>query len=63
MPSSDPVARFARAVEKRRRAESDVRAAALVALEAGVSFAELSRAAGVSRQAVRQLVRRASSVV
>ena len=40
----------------KRRAEHRYRAALLRALEAGFSYAEIARVAGVSRQAVRQLL-------
>ncbi len=47
-----------RTAAKQQRASSEYRAALLAALKAGHSFAEIARAAGVSRQAVRQFVAR-----
>lgn len=63
MPSTpDPLARVKRAADAERRAAATSRAALLDAvrdaLAAGVSYGELGRTLGVSRQAVRQLVER-----
>jgi len=43
-------------VATKRRAEHRYRAALVRALEAGFSYADIARVAGVSRQAVRQLL-------
>lgn len=60
MPSAtgtDPVtARVARAAEAKRRAEQEYRAALAAAKDAGISYAAIAHASGVSRQAVRQLL-------
>lgn len=56
---ADSVTRRAlRAAAAKRRADEEYRAALLAAVAAGVSYAELARTLGVSRQAVRQLVER-----
>lgn len=55
---ADPLARLKRAEKAKRRADEEVRAALLAAADAGHSYAEISRTLGVSRQAVRQLLRR-----
>lgn len=54
-------ARFPEVLKRRRafdRAAGAYRAAILEALEQGATYAELARALGVSRQAVRQLAER-----
>jgi len=53
---ASPLVEVRRAVATKRRAEHRYRAALLHALEAGFSYAEIARVAGVSRQAVRQLL-------
>jgi DNA-directed RNA polymerase specialized sigma24 family protein len=52
------LATVTRATRKHERASSEYRAALLAAHEAGHSYAEIAKAAGVSRQAVRQLLLR-----
>lgn len=53
--ATDPLARFKRALENERRAQEEVRAALRAAHEEqGLSYAELGRLLGVSRQAVRE---------
>jgi len=54
MAASDPVARIRRAASAKRRADLEYRAALAAALEAGVSYADVARAADTSRQRVRQ---------
>jgi len=58
MSSSDPLAAVKRADAARRRAELRFRASLREAHAAGISYGELGRLLGVSRQAVRQLVER-----
>lgn len=58
MPS-DELARVKRAAGRRRRAEQEYRAALEAAHAAGESFGACAKAAGVSRQAVQQLLERA----
>lgn len=53
--------RVKRAVRARRRVELELRSALVAARADGVSFGELGRVLGVSRQAVRQLVCRFDS--
>jgi transcriptional regulator with XRE-family HTH domain len=55
MPS-DPLARVKRASEAKRRAEHEYRSALEAGREAGLSFADMAKAAGVSRQAARQML-------
>ena len=50
--------RVQRAAETKRRADESYRSALVAAHAAGHSYAELARVAGVSRQAVRQLLLR-----
>lgn len=47
-----------RAARAKSRADAQLRAAILAAVEAGISYADVARALGVSRQAVRQFVTR-----
>lgn len=61
MSDRSELARVKRAASARRRAEDQYRAALVAAAGAGVSYAELARAAGTTRQAVRQLVERSRS--
>ena len=56
---SDPLARVKRAAQARRRAEEEYRAALVAAVDAGHAYAVLARELDLSRQAVRQLIRRA----
>jgi DNA-directed RNA polymerase specialized sigma24 family protein len=44
----------------KRRIDSSYRAALLLAYQAGHSYAEIAKAANVSRQAVRQLLNRST---
>jgi hypothetical protein len=53
---SDPLARVKRASEAKRRAEHEYRSALEAGREAGLSFADMAKAAGVSRQAARQML-------
>lgn len=55
---SDPLARVKRAAATKRRAEQEYRAALAEAHAQGAGYAELARSAGISRQAVRQLIAR-----
>jgi DNA-directed RNA polymerase specialized sigma24 family protein len=55
---TDTLAALRRAVDRLERAEYDYRAAILAAVDEH-GYAETARAAGISRQAVRQLVLRA----
>jgi len=55
--SPDPLGEVRRAVAGKRRAEDRYRAALAAAVEQGFSFAEVGRAAGISRQGVRKLTR------
>jgi DNA-directed RNA polymerase specialized sigma24 family protein len=55
---TEPLARVKQAAAERGRAEEAYRAAVLSAYVAGLSYAQIAKAAGVSRQAVRQLVER-----
>ena len=50
-----------RTVRKHERSAAERRAAFRVAYLAGHSYAEIARAAGVSRQAVRELLTRADT--
>lgn len=59
MPASDPLARVKRTAAAQERATRAHRVALRDAYAAGISYGELGRALGVSRQAVRQLVERA----
>lgn len=59
MTGSDSLARLTRAASAKRRADQQYRAALAAALAAGHTYAEIAKALGVSRQAVRQLVQRA----
>lgn len=52
------MARIKRAAASKRRADLEYRAALLAATAEGASFSDCAKAAGVSRQAVRQLVNR-----
>lgn len=54
----DPLVCVKRAAEARARADDQYRAALAEAHKAGAGYAELARVAGVSRQAVRQLIAR-----
>jgi DNA-directed RNA polymerase specialized sigma24 family protein len=54
---TDTLGTLRRAVERLERAEDDYRAAILAAVDE-YGYAETARAAGISRQAVRQLVLR-----
>jgi DNA-directed RNA polymerase specialized sigma24 family protein len=54
----DPLSQLAKAWGAKRRADERYRAALLAAVDDGVSYAELARRMGISRQAVRQLVDR-----
>ena len=56
--TTDPLRRVKRAATKLEGARSEYRAALLACLDAGHSYAEIARALGVSRQAVRQLAER-----
>lgn len=56
--SSDELDRVRRATVAKGAAEAEYRAAVLAAVTAGASYARVARAAGVSRQAVRQLAER-----
>lgn len=60
MAVTDPLTRVRVAAADRRRVDMELRAALLVAVESGVSYAALARELGVSRQAVRQLMLRSS---
>jgi DNA-directed RNA polymerase specialized sigma24 family protein len=55
---TDTLATLHRTVERLERAEDDYRAAILAAVDEH-GYAQTARAAGISRQAVRQLVLRA----
>jgi DNA-directed RNA polymerase specialized sigma24 family protein len=55
---TDPLQEVRRAAQARQRASHRYAAAVLEAVRAGWSFAAVAESAGVSRQAVRQLVRR-----
>lgn len=48
--------RAKRAAVRKRRSEQEYRAALRAAREAGYSFAEIARAIGISRQAMRKLL-------
>ena len=52
------LARVARAARSRRRSDSEYRAALEAAHAAGWTFSKIARAAGVSRQAARELLLR-----
>ena len=52
------LARVKRAEAARRRAEDNLRAALSAAIDAGVSYADLARELGCSRQSVRERVMR-----
>jgi DNA-directed RNA polymerase specialized sigma24 family protein len=56
----EPLRKLKRAAERRDRASRDYRQALVAAREAGVTYTELARFLGVSRQAARQLVLRAN---
>lgn len=55
----DPLHSVKRAAQAKRRAEKAYRSAVVAAREAGHSYPEIARAAGTSRQAIRQLLLRA----
>lgn len=52
------LANLKRAARAKARADAQLRTTILAAVAAGVSYADVARALGVSRQAVRQLVTR-----
>jgi DNA-directed RNA polymerase specialized sigma24 family protein len=54
------VIRVKSAAKAKHRSDKNYRAAVIAALAAGVSYIELAQVLGVSRQAVRQLARRAA---
>jgi ribosomal protein L13E len=54
---TDPIKRVARASQAKRRPEQEYRAALRAAREAGYSFAEIARAAGITREAARKIGR------
>jgi hypothetical protein len=54
--TSAPLERVRRAVAAKGRAEREYRSALLAAHAAGAGYAAIAAAAGVSRQAVRQLL-------
>jgi DNA-directed RNA polymerase specialized sigma24 family protein len=54
----DPLTNVRRAAADKAAADSRYRSALVAAHEAGLSYAAIAKAAGVSRQAVRQLVER-----
>lgn len=61
MPSSSSeLERASRALKAKRRADSEYRAALVAAHHAGHSYAQLAKALGISRQAVRVIVTRAA---
>ena len=47
--------RYKRAEDERRQAREELRAKVRVARDEGISFAAIARAAGISRERVRQL--------
>jgi DNA-directed RNA polymerase sigma subunit (sigma70/sigma32) len=47
--------RYMRAEENRRKAREELRAKVRAARDEGISFAAIARAAGISRERVRQL--------
>ena len=51
----DPLDRVRRATVAKEKAAREYRAALLAAIAAGRSYADVARAAGISRQAARQL--------
>jgi predicted transcriptional regulator len=53
---SSPEQRLARAFKHRRRWELEARAAVLDAKAAGMSYADIARAAGITRQGARKLL-------
>jgi transposase-like protein len=55
---SDPLAQLARDAKAKEKADRKVRLAIAAALDAGHTYADVARAAGISRQAVRQQVTR-----
>ena len=57
-PPPDPLARVRQAARNAESAASEYRAALTAAHTAGVSYADIARAAGVTRQAARQLIGR-----
>jgi DNA-directed RNA polymerase specialized sigma24 family protein len=59
MPNT--LSQLAKAWGAKRRADEQYRAALLAAVDDGVSYAELARRMGISRQAVRQFVDRLRS--
>jgi len=56
---ASPLVEVRRATVARQRAELRYRRSLERALESGFSYADVARVAGVSRQAVRQLLRKA----
>lgn len=58
MPSE--LGRAARALKAKRRADTNYRAAIVAAVNAGHSYADVAKALGISRQAVRVIVTRAA---
>ena len=54
----DPLRRVSRAARYKRAAELEYLAALRAAREAGASYAEIARAAGATRQSVRQTLTR-----
>jgi len=58
--SSADLARVRRAAARARRARDEYRRALVDARTSGASLEEIARAAGVSRQSVHVLIRRAS---
>jgi len=58
VPKTQHLRRVERAAEKRRQAEQDYRTAVVNAYEAGCTFADIGKAAGVTEQAAAQLYKR-----
>jgi DNA-directed RNA polymerase specialized sigma24 family protein len=56
---ADSLSRVRKAAARKAAADNAYRAALVAAHDAGLSYAAIAAAAGVSRQAVRQLVERA----
>lgn len=54
----DELQRATRALKAKRRADTQYRAAVIAAHQAGASYADIGKALGISRQAVRVLVTR-----